>query len=100
MKLAEKWFQQDGKVIHQRTFDAEKPMQAAKLLRDRADALGKKASPIPESETIGVLPGWLWSQWIKEAGVSPTDHEACRQVIERKLMDSDNSKLRVWCGRI
>lgn len=100
MKLAENWKLEGDQIIHQRTFDAETPMKAARLLRDREDALGKSAALIPESETIGVLPGWLWSQWLKEAGVSPTDHEACRQVIERKLMDSDNNKLRVWNGRI
>lgn len=101
MKLAEKWFQQDGRIIHQRTHDAEAPMKAARLLRDREDVLGKKAAAvIPESETIGVVPGWLWSEWIKEAGVSFDDHEGCRRVIERKLMDSDNNKLRVWGGTI
>lgn len=98
MKLAEKWFEQDGKLVQQRTFDAEAPIRAARLLRHASEA-GQK-SPVPDSETIGVVPGWLWNEWIKEAGVSHTDHEACRQVIERKLMDSDNNKLRVWGGRI
>jgi|SRR6056297_2784748 len=90
MKLGEKWFEQDGKVIHQRTFDAEAPMRAAKKIRDRRE---KEGARLKDTEEIGVVPGWLWSAWIKEAGVRPDDHEAVRQVVQRKLMSGEYAKL-------
>lgn len=92
MKLAEKWFEQDGKVIHQRTFDPNQALKAARNLRDAGGDL------VSDSKTIGVVPGWLWAQWLKEAGVKPSDHDAAREVLDRKLMSGEFANLRVWGG--
>lgn len=90
-KIAEKIFEQDGKVIVQQTHDFQPILDRAAALRS-----GEKTD-FGESRRIGLVPMKLWAQWAKEAGISPGD-PAMREVIDRKMMDGDFSALRVWEG--
>lgn len=93
MRLGQKWFEQDGKLIHQKVNTAAPALATAQRLRDAG------AESLPNgSKVIGVIPGWLMAEWLKEAGVTMDDHEAARQVVDRKMMDADNAQLRVWFG--
>lgn len=92
MKLGEQFFEDGSKVIHKRTFDPNPTLKKAELMR----SAGKE--DFGESKCIGVVPGWLFHLWLKEAGVKPEDHEAARQVIDRKLMSGEFSNFRVWGG--
>ena len=91
MKLGERWFDDDGKIIQQRTFDPTPQLEEAKALRDVT------GGHFGESRHIGRVPMWLVNEWLKEAGVS-WDDPAADDVIFRKLTDGDVSKFRVWQG--
>jgi len=44
------------------------------------------------------LPAHLFYEWLKEAGVDPSDKEAAEEVLRRKMLSGDFDKLRVWKG--
>lgn len=86
-KLFEKWFEDDGKVVHQRCFDPNPALDEVKRVADAG------AHIFGESEEIGRIPGWLVTQWLQEAGVK-WDDPAADDVIERKLMSGDYALFR------
>lgn len=92
MKIGEQFIREGDKIIHKRTFD---PTPTLERLRGFRDA-GVKG--MGESRHVGTVPGWMVSQWLKEAGVAWHDVEARDQVIKRKLMDGEFSALRNWTG--
>ena len=51
-----------------------------------------------ENRLVGFLDGAVLAQWLKEAGVSWSDTEAAKEVVKRKMMSGEFSKLRVWEG--
>ncbi len=91
MKIAEKRFEDDGKLIIQKTHDPTPSLERARLLRDA----GKQE--FGESRMIASVPGWLVSEWLKDAGVA-WDDPAMDDVIKKKLLSGDVSKFRVWDG--
>ena len=93
MKIAERIFEEDGKLIVQETHDYNPTLKAANDLRSvGADRLG-------ESRLVGLIPMKLWVEWGKKWGVNPNDSAAMREVVARELNDSDNAHLRVWKGK-
>ena len=48
---------------------------------------------------IGEVTAPMLHIWLKEAGVSWTDPEAIKEVVKRKLMDGEYSRLRNWEGK-
>lgn len=92
MKLAERAFIQDGKLVIQQTHDFNPTLEAAKALRNNGgESMG-------DSKLVGLVPMKLWAMWAKEAGVR-VDDPAMKDVVKRKMMDSDFGGLRVWEGR-
>jgi len=95
MKIAEKWFQQDGKLVHQKTHDWTALLdQNQKLRSSGLDGFG-------ENKLVGRIDMDLWALWAKEAGISAKDPDfssKMKEVVRRKMLDGEFSKLRVWQG--
>lgn len=92
-KIAEKMFEEDGKIIVQQTHDFTPVLERAKALKSAgADSFG-------ESKLVGLVPMKVWAEWAKKWGVNPNDTAAMREVVAREMNNSDNAHLRVWEGR-
>jgi hypothetical protein len=92
-KIAERMFEEDGKIIVQQTHDFSPVLERAKALKSAgADSFG-------ESKLVGLVPMKVWAEWAKKWGVNPNDTAAMREVVARELNSSDNAHLRVWEGR-
>jgi hypothetical protein len=92
-KIAERMFEEDGKIIVQQTHDFNPVLERAKALKSAgADSFG-------ESKLVGLVPMKVWAEWAKKWGVNPNDTAAMREVVARELNSSDNAHLRVWEGR-
>mgnify|MGYP000470957501 CR=1 FL=1 len=96
MKIAEKWFEQDGKLVHQKTHDWTGLLdQTEKLRSNGLDGFG-------ESKLVGRIVMDLWALWAKEAGISASDPDfsaKMKEVVHRKMLDGEFAKLRVWQGK-
>lgn len=92
-KIAERMFEEDGKIIVQQTHDFSPVLERAKALKSAgADSFG-------ESKLVGLVPMKVWAEWAKKWGVNPNDTAAMREVVAREMNNSDNAHLRVWEGR-
>jgi hypothetical protein len=92
-KIAERMFEEDGKIIVQQTHDFSPVLERAKALKSAgADSFG-------ESKLVGLVPMKVWAEWAKKWGVNPNDTAAMREVVAREMNSSDNAHLRVWEGK-
>ena len=80
-------------VIVKRTFDADVMVKDAEYGRQVAD--NKFGS---DYKYLGNIDMNLVGNWLKEAGVQWHDTSAVNEVINRKLMSGEFSKLRAWEG--
>jgi len=95
MKLAEKWFEQDGKVIQQQTHDHTPTLEVNQSLRSAG------AHGFSDNKLVGVVDTGMVGQWAREAGIKGSDPaywDKVKEVIKRKMLDGDFAKLRVWEG--
>ena len=81
-------------VIVKRTFDADVMVKDAEYGRQVAD--NKFGS---DYKYLGNIDMNLVGNWLKEAGVQWHDTSAVNEVINRKLMSGEFSKLRAWEGK-
>jgi hypothetical protein len=93
MKIAERVFLDEDKLIVQETHDFNPTLEMAGRLR------GDGAGHLGESKLVGLVPMKMWAEWAKKWGVNPNDAPAMREVVARELADSDNAHLRVWGGK-
>lgn len=93
MKIAERAFEEDGKLIIQQTHDYSGILQQAKKLREAG------CQDLGESKLVGRIPITLIREWCKEAGVKWSDVQARHDVVRRKLLSGEFDKFRVWNGR-
>lgn len=91
--MRERFFDQDGKLIHHRVMDVEPALDRVKAIKD-AGVRG-----FSENRFVGSIPLFIVDRWLKEAGVKWDDHEGMREVVDRKLQSGEFSKFRVWEGR-
>jgi hypothetical protein len=91
MKIAERFFEEDGKIIHKRTFDNQPALDDAAALRSAG--LGQTG----ENRLVGRVPMNIVADWLKEAGVR-MDDPAAKDVIRRKMLSGDFDAFRVWQG--
>lgn len=93
MKIGERMFDDDGKIIVQKTYDLEPVLEQNAKLRsvDNPGVWG-------ESRHVASLPGWLVFQWMKEAGIHVNDTAARDEMLKKKLLSGEFSKLRIWEG--
>jgi len=84
----------DGdKMIIKNTFDGSQMLKDAEHARQHSDnSFGSNY------KHVGNVDMALLSVWLKEAGVSWSDTGAVKEVLKRKLMSNEFSKLRVWEG--
>lgn len=92
MKLAERAFHQDGKMIVQERHDFNATLEKAATMR----SMGMTGQG--ENRVIGVVPQVVVREWAKKHGVSLADHDAMSEVIDKELADPDNALFRVWGG--
>lgn len=93
MKIAERYFDDDGKLIIQETYDPTPYLERTAKLRS-AGRMG-----FSESRHVGTVPNFLLEQWLRDAGVSYTDTDAVNELLNRKLQSGEFSALRVWEGK-
>lgn len=94
MKLKEEFINGEDSLFHIKTvFDAEPSMDSAKLARDM-----NPGGKVGDSVHVGRVPGWLISQWLREAGVRWDEIEKRDEVIKKKMMSGDYSAFRNWEG--
>lgn len=95
MKIAEKWFEQDGKLVHQKTHDFRPLLDQNQKLRENGlDGFG-------DSKLVGRIDMDLWAIWAKEAGIKGSDPDFAakmKEVVKKKMLDGEFAKLRVWEG--
>lgn len=76
----------------ERVYDNQPVLDSVKQIKDAG--LGQTG----DKRLVGRIPLHIMAQWLKEAGISWSDHEAAKEVIKRKILSGDFSKLRVWEG--
>lgn len=93
-KIAEKTFWDENKMIVQETHDFSPVVNKAKALKSAGQGdLGN------DNKLVGLIPMKLWHEWAKDAGVKASDTKAMREIVARKMNDSEYAHLRVWEGR-
>lgn len=95
MKISEKWFEQDGKVIQQQTHDHTPTLEANQSLRSAG------VQGFSDNKLVGVVDTGLIGQWARDAGIRGSDPDywkKMKEVIKLKMLDGEFSKLRVWEG--
>lgn len=93
MKIGQRVFEDDGKLIIQETHNFTPTLERAKAMRS-AGMIGDR-----EKKLVGLIPIKLWAEWAKKWGVRVDDHGAMREVVAREMASPDNSQFRVWEGK-
>ena len=92
-QIGERVFDDDGTMLTvKKTYDVQPTLDAVQQLR----SVG--ASSFGESKHVGRVPGWMITEWLKEAGVRWDDIPARNEVIRKKMMSGEFSALRNWEG--
>lgn len=93
MKIREKFINDEGtKFVVQKTYDPNPTLESAAELRSAG--VGQTG----DKRLVGRVPGWLISQWCKEAGVAPDDVQARQEIIRKKMLSGEFNAFRVWNG--
>lgn len=100
MQVNEKVFEDDGKLIIQKSHDFTPVLKQMEQIRQQGiigmegDTTGKG-----DARFIGRIPTALAEQWCKEAGVKWSDTHARGEVIKRKILSGDFDAFRSdWKG--
>jgi len=92
-KIGESYKFEDDTLIIKNTHDANDMLKDVEHARQHSDnSFGS------DYKHVGNVDMALLSVWLKEAGVSWSDTGAVKEVLKRKLMSNEFSKLRVWEG--
>ena len=92
MKISEKYWEQDGKLIIKETHDLEPTFNQVQQMKSPG------WTGWGENRHIMRLPLPLIEQWIQEAGVRFDDHEAVKEVMKKKILSGEYNDLRPWEG--
>ena len=84
-------FEHDHMVIKQR-HDVSQALKDAQMARDAGVGMSG------ENRLAGFLEPAVLGAWLKEAGVSWSDTEAAKEVVQKKLISGEFAKFRVWEG--
>jgi hypothetical protein len=82
----------EGDITVANTYDVSPILEKAKQLRDAG------ATDFGESKVAGVIPMFVVSEWMKEAGVRMDDNEARKEIIRKKMLSGEFDRFRVWEG--
>lgn len=93
MKIGEKFIDDEGsKFVVQKTYDPNPTLGAVAALRSAG------LQGFGENKHVARIPGWMVTEWLKEAGVRWDDVKARDEIVHKKLMSGEFSKLRNWQG--
>ena len=93
MKIGEQFIDGEGDTFHlKEVHDFNPTLNAAAAIREVSDGR------MGESRHVGRVPAKLFYEWLREAGVKPSDTQAAQEVIKRKMMSNEFSAFRVWNG--
>lgn len=94
MKIGERFHDDEGsKFVVQEIHDFNPTLREVEALREI-----NPTGEFGESKHVGRIPGKLFYEWLKEAGVSPSDTGAVQEVLKKKMMSGDASHFRIWEG--
>lgn len=96
MKIGERYWDQDGKLIVEETHDPNPVLESARILRHQREAGGPQ--PV-DGKHVARIPYWLLEQKAQERGIKWDDREAMRKLVQEIVMDSQYSHFRIWEGR-
>lgn len=94
MKLRERYFDDDGKLIIEK-MQASDPYKERALLAREADS-----QFVSDSWHAASIPAWLVVEECKKAGVRMDDTDAVQDIIFRMINDSNYGHFRVKEGRV
>lgn len=91
-KLGERFFEQDGSVIHQEVHDFTDVLNRAQQLRSAGltHTAGNK-----DMQLLGSIPSFKLKEWAKEESIPLTNREEIGNMLRRKLLSGDFDKLCV-----
>lgn len=93
-KVGEKIFWEDDRLVVKTTVDANGMLNDAAYAREVSpNAFGSDHKHIGNVDIVEV------HRWLKEAGVEWHDTHAVQEVIKKKLLSGEYSKLRNWEGK-
>lgn len=92
-KIGEKIFWEDDRMVVKTTVDANGMINDAAYSREVAPSVfGSDHKHVGNVDVVKV------HEWLKEAGVEWHDTHAVQEVIKKKLISGEYSKLRNWGG--
>lgn len=91
--ISEKVFFEDDRLVVKRTFDGGDMLKDVEYAREVAPDVFAS-----DKKHVGNVSVAKLHEWLKEAGVEWTDMHAVQEVIKKKLMSGEFSKLRNWGG--
>ena len=82
----------EDKLVVKRVYDNAPILEKATALHNAGlDTMG-------DNKVAGVLPMYMVTEWMKEAGLAHDDNEGRKEVIKRKMLSGEFDKFRVWKG--
>lgn len=98
MKQSERLDAEDRFLHVSQKHDVSATLKRAEMMRHARDA-GVNGHIPADWKPIATVPGVLVRAWANEAGVRMDDADAMRDVINKKLMSGEFTKLRVADGK-
>lgn len=92
MKLNERYFDDDGKLIVVEEHDVQDTLDQVSEMKSHG------WTGWGENRHVGRVPFPVLEQWLTDAGVRFDDQDAVRGVIQGKLLSGEFDKLRPWTG--
>lgn len=96
MKIAEREWDEDGKIITQETYDPNPLLKDVQLLRHQREAGGPQ---ICDGKHVARLPLWLVEAEARARGIKWDDREAMNEMVRSMVVDRDLRQFRVWDGQ-
>ena len=90
MKIAERYFFDDGRIIQRDTWDPNPTLKRAREIRD-----GRPIIEIPDGGAhVASVPRHLFEKWLIEDGIRMDDEEAVDEMLARRLNSNEYSHFR------
>ncbi len=97
MKIGERHWEDDGKLIIEETHDFNPILDSAEVLPDQRDLGGPQ---IADGKHVARLPMKLVAEKARERGVAWNDHEGMQKVVQEMIQSNEYAHFRIWGGRL
>lgn len=99
MKIGEKTYEDDGKLIIQKTHDFTPVLKQMEQIRSSGIQNMGDGMNNADNRFVGRIPLALIEMWCKEAGVKWDDVHARAEVVKKKILSGEFDKFRSdWKG--